>query len=260
MIVDSHNHLGRRRTDDDETPFAGVELDDFLAIMDRDGIDHAVIFPLFDRYGDYNPANETVRRAFMAQPGRFTGLFRVDPYLEHQTLDDVENALARDGFRGLKIHPRSDRTYIDDFEKMDPLVEIAQGHDWPILIHTGDDPPCRPYMLFDLLKRHPQATFIMGHCGQRAYQEGLWVAGHCPNVYMETSTIAHPQIIQLIIETVGPERVLFGTDVPFGDPRVELFKYEILELHPRIRDMVMAENAVRLWHLDLSWQEPNTQA
>ncbi|MFO8060298.1 MAG: amidohydrolase family protein [Bacillota bacterium] len=250
MIVDSHNHLGRRRTDDDETPFAGVDLDDFLAMMDGSGIDHAVVFPLYDRYGDYNPLNEEVRQAFTSHPTRLTGLFRVDPYLEHQTLDDVERALAEESFRGLKIHPRSDRTFIDESDRLDPLVEIAAAHDWPILIHTGDDPPCRPYMLFDLLRRHPGARFIMGHSGQRAYHEGLWVAEHCPNVYMETSTLAHPQVIQLILDTVGAERVLFGTDVPFGHPRVELVKYEVLELEPGVRNMVMAENAIRLWRLD----------
>ncbi len=260
MIIDSHNHLGRRRTDDDETPFAGVELDDFLAMMDRDGIDHAVVFPLFDRYGDYNPLNEEVRQAFEAEPGRFTGLFRVDPYLEHQTLDDVENALARDGFRGLKIHPRSDRTFIDDSERLDPLIEIVQSHEWPILIHTGDDPPCRPYMLFDLLRRHPRATFIMGHSGQRAYHEGIWVATHCPNVYMETSTLAHPQMIQMVIDSVGADRVLFGTDVPFGDPRVELFKYQILDLAPQVRDRVMGKNAADLWRLDSLGKELDRQA
>lgn len=250
MIIDAHNHLGKRRTDDEDTMFAGLELEDFLALMDRDGIDHAVIFPLYDRYGDYNPMNEGVRSAFRAHPDRFTGLFRVDPFLEHQSLEDVEKALAEDGFRGLKIHPRSERTYIDDDERIDPLCEIAASHDWPILIHAGDDPTCRPYMMYELARRFPKATFIMGHAGQRAFREGLWVALNCPNVYMETSTLYHPNLVQILIDEVGPDRVLFGTDIPFGDPRLELYKYELLDLDDATRRMVMYENASRLWRLE----------
>ncbi len=249
MIIDAHNHLGARRTDDEDTLFAGVGPDEFLQMLDESGISHSVIFPLYDRYGDYNPGNETVREAFATHPDRLTGLFRVDPHLEHQSLDDVERALKEQDFRGLKIHPRSERTFIDDDEFMDPLIEISAASGWPVLVHTGEEQWCRPYMLYVLARRHPEATFVMGHSGQGAFREGLWTAQECSNIYMETSTLPHQRLIAILIDDLGPERVLFGTDVPFRDPRVELFKIELLDLPNKTRELFMGDNAARLWDI-----------
>lgn len=48
---------------------------------------------------------------------------------------------------------------------------------------------------------------------------------------------------------LGPQRVLFGTDIPFRDPRVELFKFELMDLPTREHELVMGENAARLWKI-----------
>ena len=249
MIIDAHNHLGARKTDDEDQIFAGVGTEEFLKTLDQSGIDHSIVFALFDRYGDYNPGNEFVRQAFTEHPDRLTGLFRVDPHMQNQRLEDVEKALQEDGFRGLKIHPRSERTLIDDEELIDPLVEIARDCGWPILFHTGEERWCRPYMLYIIARRFPNTRFVMGHSGQKAHREGLWVARECSNVYLETSTLGHYEIVQRFIDELGPQRVLFGTDIPFRDPRVELFKFELMDLPTREHELVMGENAARLWKI-----------
>lgn len=52
--------------------------------------------------------------------------------------------------------------------------------------------------------------------------------------------------IHRFIKTLGPERVLFGSDVPFGSMRSELAKVLALPLADGDRDLVLAQNFMRL--------------
>jgi predicted TIM-barrel fold metal-dependent hydrolase len=54
------------------------------------------------------------------------------------------------------------------------------------------------------------------------------------------------ETIHQFIRTVGPERVLFGSDVPFGSMRTELAKVLALPLNDDDRDLVLAQNFIRL--------------
>ena len=44
-----------------------------------------------------------------------------------------------------------------------------------------------------------------------------------PNVYFDTS-LASSEVVKRFIDTIGPERILFGSDIPFGTMKTELEK------------------------------------
>jgi hypothetical protein len=48
------------------------------------------------------------------------------------------------------------------------------------------------------------------------------------------------------LEEVGPERILFGSDIPFGHMKTELDKILSLGLEPKTLKLVVGENALRL--------------
>jgi hypothetical protein len=86
----------------------------------------------------------------------------------------------------------------------------------------------------------------MGHSGCC----GLWydaikAAKRCENLFMETSgnlSIA----IEKMVESVGAERVLFGSDMPWVDSAIEILKIRKLNLSNRDKDMILGGNLERL--------------
>jgi predicted TIM-barrel fold metal-dependent hydrolase len=92
------------------------------------------------------------------------------------------------------------------------------------------------------------ARVIIPHLGllnggyQAFVRNGIW---DDPNVYADTA-LASPHDISDYISNFGHDRLLFGSDFPFGDPKEELLKI----LNPRIpqenKDMIMGKNIQRL--------------
>lgn len=70
------------------------------------------------------------------------------------------------------------------------------------------------------------------------------------NVCLETSIIAMLSFIENAVEEIGAQRIVWGTDFPYGSPPVELKKIEELRISEEQRAMILGKNAMRLLHLN----------
>lgn len=79
--------------------------------------------------------------------------------------------------------------------------------------------------------------------GYRALaRRGIW---ELPDVWADTA-LASPDEIRAYIETYGPERLLFGSDFPFGDPLRELEKVLDLPCEDEVKQAIVRGNLERL--------------
>ena len=62
------------------------------------------------------------------------------------------------------------------------------------------------------------------------------------NVYFETSGIQYALILKKIYQRFGANRIIFGSDYPFGDPRVSLAMIDTLGLNKNEYDKITAKN------------------
>jgi predicted TIM-barrel fold metal-dependent hydrolase len=90
------------------------------------------------------------------------------------------------------------------------------------------------------------------HCGNlNGGHERMSTFYDCPQVYFDTS-VAPAEHIAGLLAAVGPEQVIFGSDVSgtrqpfFNFTRVELEKFMALDLDDASRALVLAENVERL--------------
>jgi hypothetical protein len=68
-----------------------------------------------------------------------------------------------------------------------------------------------------------------------------------PNVWVETAHIQHPMhSLRKLVDLVGPERVLFGTNAPLFYPEAAVFRLEHAPLSDSERRMIASDNALRL--------------
>ena len=234
MIFDAHMHVGSF-----ESMF-GVSLDrdGIEALMREHDIANGVVF---------YPDNDYVREVVESIPGLYGlvwGNPRVPSYVQ-----EVEKYLAHPKFLGLKLHPLIDG-YLPNDPSVHPMIELVVERDLPVLIHCGHPIFTLPWSIEELAVSFPTAKIIVGHMGHGnvVYINGsIDVALRNPNVYLETSGMPMHTKIREAYERVGETRVLFGTDVPFHHPLVEITRVRVSGLPEPAVDRVLSANGRRLF-------------
>ncbi len=120
----------------------------------------------------------------------------------------------------------------------------------PILFH-----PPKVSDFHQIASLYPQIPFIMAHLGSFAsgnYAEHLAaidMAKRYANVYLETSSVVFFEFLEMAVRELPPEKILFGSDGPLVDSRVELFKIRLLKLPKDHEAKVLSGNILRLLNL-----------
>ena len=243
MIFDSHMHVGSF-----ESMF-GVSLDrdGLAALMEEYEIGNGVVF---------HPDNAYVAEVVESIPGMY-GLVWANPRMPGY-LEEAERVLDHPKFLGMKMHPLIDGYHPND-KAVHPLIELLLARGYPVLIHCGHPIFTLPWSIEELVVNFPEAKVILGHMGHGnvVYINGaIEVALRNPNVYLETSGMPMHTKIKEAYERVGEMRVLFGSDVPFHHPVVELEKVRLSGLPPEAVERVLDKNGRALFFGDESAEGP----
>ncbi|MFQ6053345.1 MAG: amidohydrolase family protein [Candidatus Bathyarchaeia archaeon] len=249
VVIDGHTHFaGAGRG----LPPSTVE--DLLSAMDGNGIDAVVTTPPYSAIGrdrTYDEANAFIADAMEEAPGRILGFVRVNPHLRENALRSIEAAVGEGGFLGVKLHPRNEAFAINSEELVFPIAELAAKLKAPILIHTGEPDTygfAQPALVGGLADAFPEVDLIVGHMGKRLYEDAILVAKWFENVVLETS-FRSPREITRAVGVVGAERVVYGSDMPFGIPEIEMMKIGLCDVSEEEKAMILGENMARILRL-----------
>ncbi len=198
---------------------ATATLENMTRSMDEEGIDFCAVMPI-PPYVDFDDLARAQKREKRLIP--FTGL--------DYTVKDPSGRLARDvasGARGLKLHPIIQRVALTDRRTME-VVERFAAFGLPVLFHCGytsyfhraeahrqDTSLGAIAHARRLAGSFPSVRFIAGHSGLFEVRETIELLAPLPNVYAEIS-FQPPAIIRRLVEAFGPDRVLYGSDWPWG--------------------------------------------
>lgn len=251
MIVDAHIHLG------EISAFRNVDLsvEAMLSVMDHLGIDVCIQMHVAG-LGPIQEAYEASEAAFRMSDGRLPYAMIYNPLYAEESLAWVRRALNSRGAVGIKIHPSFNRVYPED-PRYEPAWQLAAEYEVPIITHSwavSDYNPVQKYSTPEhfeqYVARYPQVNLILGHAG------GLY-AGHLaavelvkryPNVYLDTSgDIYSFGLIEWLVQQVGAERILFGSDVNWIDQRTQLGRILDADITLEQKCMILGENAYRIF-------------
>ncbi len=210
-IIDGHAHIGYIGGWAD----VGITGEQLIAQMDRFGIEKTVLC---------HEDNQVTLDMMRKYPGRIIGAVYVNP-LNQSTVDSMENYFEK-GFKAVKLNPLR-HAYCADSEALDPVLHKAEKAGVPVCIHSGHPPYSLPWQIGLLAERHPDVKVMMIHMGHGHgvyIDAALKMARRYPNIFLEMSGMPMPSKILEAYETVGNDRIMFGTDTPFHDPSVELQK------------------------------------
>jgi len=157
------------------------------------------------------------------------------------------------GARIIKLHPAMQRFYPDDPGAMDVYEECGQLG-VAVFFHAGragiEPERMHPYAMMrnyePMLQRFPDVDFVFGHSGARDAADAIALAARYPNVWMDI----HGQgvtVLTEMVERLGSDRLLYGTDWPFYHLAATLAKVLIVtDGRPEVRDAILRGNAERL--------------
>ncbi|MEA2152188.1 MAG: uncharacterized protein QOI18_421 [Solirubrobacteraceae bacterium] len=224
-VIDAHTHLG---LDEDGR---SLTLEQLLSQLDAAEARRACVFPLHDpeRHPSYRLPNDRVLEWAGESGGRLVPFCRLDPAEDPR--DEAERCLAA-GARGIKLHPRA-QAFVFDGPEMDSVFALAEEAAVPILIHAGRGLPPLADGLASLALRHPGAVLILAHgaiCDQGILTTRL--ADH-PGVLYDMSCFFPLDVMELFAR-VPAERIVFGSDPPYGRPATTLYLALRLARHARL--------------------------
>ena len=219
--------------------------------LKKDGVDLAVVLSIATNPGQQKKVNDFAI-AVNEDPMLFA-FGSVHPEAE-DALEELERIHAA-GLKGVKFHPEYQSFYADD-EKMKPIYQKISQLGLITLFHAGQDigflPPyhAMPEHLLGALKWLDTPVVAAHWGGMGCYQEVIdKLCG--TDLYLDLSFgygLIPKKQAQLILEKHTPDKLLFGSDLPWHRPSWEKRLLDTLELSEGDRDKICFQNAQKLLH------------
>jgi len=251
MIIDAHTHFAR-----EGRGLSPNSLEDLLYILDMNKIDALVTCAPYSSIGKdrtYDEANQFLVESMNKAPSRILPLVRVNPHLKENALESIQKFVGEKRFYGVKVHPRNEAFAINSEEITYPIAKAITKLRVPILIHTGDPDTygfAQPTLVGDLADAFPNLTLIIGHMGKRLYEDAILVARWFDNIILETS-FRSPREIARAVRRIGADRVVYGSDMPFGIPEIEIMKIHLCDISSTEKEMILGGNIARILNLEV---------
>ena len=237
MIIDSHTHVDRFGWyDPPET---------IIRLMDEAEVDKSIIMTYVDA-PDVKGSIEFIAEAVQKHPSRLIGYARMNPRRGEEAQQLFRRAMEELGFKGLKLHPAGNRCHPSRQETID-LISLATNYNAPVLFHCGDEEFTLPLQIAEAAHACPDATIILGHSGGYFHtKDAIRVAERYPNIVLETSGMPYPRVIREAVERVGASRVLYASDGPGCDPKIEVHKVKMAGLTTSDLEAVFCRNIKKI--------------
>lgn len=290
MIVDAHTHRYPEEVLEDPQSFAQLHKEwhwlelvssdnkkslqgwssreKMIADMDKSEVERAVLLGWYWE----NPETCELQNQWCSQwiardPDRFIGFFSLHPELQNP-IESLKRSMDL-GFLGIgECHPWLQGASIQN-ENWMKCMEFAAAEGWPVTFHVtepvGHDYPGRVQTPFEeflwLARQLPELKIILAHAGGLFpfYELNPKIRPELKNVHYDLAAcplLYDPEIYRKLIDVVGVEKILWGTDYPLRifparqkEPDFITFKNLVLEeaeLSESERDAIFGNNLLAL--------------
>ena len=247
-IIDVHGHLGYWHNFYNPERTAA----DMVHAMDRVGIRCIIAGAHAGIATDYRMGNTQMLRAMLDFPGRILGYCCINPnYPEDEIRGELERCFEA-GMVGIKFHPAV-HGYPIDGDRYHPAWDYAETHGLTVLTHTeAGGSTCSVAQVGRCAERYPNAKVLFGHSGfgYAGARACIEVGPKAPNTFFDiTSSVADLGLVEMLVDGIGADRVLFATDLPFIDCRMQIGRMAFSKLNDDQLRLVLAGNARRLFRI-----------
>ncbi len=182
-------------------------------------------------------------------PNRFLGFGSVPLGMElRETEEWIDMLVTANSLYGVgEFTPGSEQ----QMKQLDILFQALRNTKiYPVWIHTFHPVTMDGIkILMSLCEKYPDIPVIFGHLGGTNWMDVIRFAKGHNNVYLDLSA-AFSSLATKIALTELPERCLYSSDAPYGEPYLYRQLIEFVASDKRTVEMALGENISRLLALD----------
>lgn len=234
-IIDCHCHLGRYFNFN----VPGHSPEDMIKSMDNTGVEKSCISPHMSLTSDIEKGNAFMMETVRKYPERFVGFLTYNPHFPDLMASELPVYFQTPGIKGVKIHQGTHKTTLKNPAYRN-IYSFADKYNIPIMIHTWSMETIKN--IEEISAEYTNAVFLMGHFG--ALPDNMKYAAKVinsrNNVYGDTTvSMMYEKNVEWLVEIAGEDKVLYGTDMPFIDPRVCLGRVLYSDLSQSIKEKIL---------------------
>ena len=223
---------------------------EFVQYLDRTGVQRGIInsvrCQLAKSPAEFIAGNREVARYVARYKGRFLGACVVNPLFIDESLREIENCRKQLGFVWVGELCNYTVPYRYTIKEFELLVQHVEKLNMVLDVHTELEE------MEYIIQKYPKATVVFPHFGDSHEYEHIFkridlVAQH-QNCYIDTSGYGHDRVgmFEYAVKTIGPERVLFGSDFSINDPSTVIARVQNAFLTEEQKRKILAENLLAL--------------
>lgn len=227
-------------------------LKELIDSMNWTGIERSVLMPVSTKEDQVKSINDFA--ISLADHPRVVSFGTIHPQFEEfkSEIERLKNA----GVIGVKFHPEFQEFYPDE-ERMFPIYEEFIKQDMIAFFHAGrdigfTDVHGTPEKFARVKKTLPKLKLILAHMGGflmwREVEREL--AGK--DVFFETSftiDFMSPYEFHRLVDRLGHDRVMFGTDFPWKDQSDQMHKFRMIIKNAELRKKIVFDNPQKVLNL-----------
>ena len=224
-VFDANMALGRRHNRRQSVDTAA----DTLAEMNRVGVERALGYAPHAAGYDSREGNGQLLE-LIGDNSRLVPQFACNPTFDD--MDEFDAGLKEHGVRSIRLLPAVHNYPFRDWV-VGPWLEWAAAACIPIWMPVNYGIPARrgeldamqlnPEALHDTLVAHPDVKVVLCEAQIRHVPWVLPLLRSVPNIYMDLSRFVITEGIALLLETIGVERMLYGSRFPDSPMAAQLY-------------------------------------
>jgi predicted TIM-barrel fold metal-dependent hydrolase len=221
QIFDCHLHAPAEKGEKWQWYKVTNSFEDFVSYLDKTGVQRGIINSQRSfgvKPEEFVAGNREVARYVEKYKGRFLGACVVNPQYIEESLKEIEYCHNQLGFVWVGELCNYMVPYLYSIKEFEMLVDQVVKLNMVLALHTEQGE------LEYVAQKFPRATIAFAHFGDdHEYQDifkRIDTVAQNPNFYLDTSGYGHDRVgvLEYAVKTIGPDRILFGSDFSINDP------------------------------------------
>ena len=222
-------------------------IDGLLKSMDEAGIEKSVILSIATKPSQ---TENIINWCLKIRSGRIIPFASIHP--DNVNFGGIIGRIKNEGIRGIKLHPMYQDFYADD-ERLFPVYEKIAKENLILIFHSGfdiafpEDGRASVERILRVYEKFPELKIVASHTGGWKMWEKVLKLIAGKNIWLEISMtlkyIDDPATFYGIVRDHSPDKILFGTDAPWGNQKEDVKAVKELNVFSTLKEKIFHENA-----------------